>query len=117
MSEPDPALIDLDGTRQAHDRMYSSLSQTSVTSPEARALRSVLVRVSESLTTRTHRAPDSDMAAREIQFLTDLRDAAEFMLSCSIPYARKHSDVTWQQVGDLLGISRQAAWERYGKQQ
>lgn len=27
--------------------------------------------------------------------------------------AAKKAGVTWQQIGDIMGISRQAAWERF----
>lgn len=116
MTDSDPALIDLDSTRQAHERMYAALGQTEATSPEARVLRSALANVSKSLTRRDHRALDTDMASREIQFLSDLRDAADLLLETSIPAARKHSGLTWKTVGELLGITRQAAWERYDVQ-
>lgn len=113
MTDSDPALIDLDTTRQAHERMYDALSQTSATSPEARALRSAVANCSRALTHRTTTAEDSNMTAREIQFLADLQHAANVLLRDSVLRARSTTDLTWQDLGNLLGMSRQAAWERY----
>lgn len=33
----------------------------------------------------------------------------------SIVDALREQGLTWQRIGELLGISRQSAWERYGK--
>lgn len=115
MTEPDPALIEIDSTREAHERLYELIRQESAVSPEARATRSAIVLVANALLAREYRALDTDMPAREIQYLVDLRAATDQLLASSISNARTFSDLTWQTVGDLLGISRQAAWERYGK--
>lgn len=34
-------------------------------------------------------------------------------LACAIAVARNDKALTWQAIGDALGISRQAAWERF----
>lgn len=38
--------------------------------------------------------------------------ALDVHLSSAVSEARRQ-DITWQQIGDALGISRQAAWERF----
>lgn len=113
MATDDPALLDLDSTREAHQRLALALQELAALSPEAAALRTLTHRVMDSLDTRDVRALDSNHAEREIQFLADLRDAVEGSLSNAIPYANKKRGVTWQRVGDLLGVSRQSAHERY----
>lgn len=109
----DPALLDLDSTREAHARLVRALEDVATLSPEAGALRSLMHRVSLSLDSREVRALDSDHAEREIQFLVDLRTAADQSLSNAVPFAQNKRGVTWQRIGDLLGISRQAAHERH----
>ncbi|MFD7691476.1 hypothetical protein [Streptomyces sp. NPDC059781] len=32
-----------------------------------------------------------------------------------VPYRDRDLDHSWSQIGQSLGISKQAAWERYGK--
>lgn len=114
MTNPDdPALLDLDSTRDAHQRLSLALQDLAALSPEAAALRTLLHQVADALDVRDVRALDSDHAEREIQFLADLRAATERSLSNSIPYSNKKRGVTWQRVGDLLGVSRQSAHERY----
>lgn len=39
---------------------------------------------------------------------------AEQDLACAVAVARNDKALTWQAIGDALGISRQAAWERFG---
>lgn len=53
------------------------------------------------------------MHLREVQFLADLRQIADELLDGSVASARSHG-ATWQQLGDILGTTRQAAWQRYG---
>jgi ATP-dependent protease Clp ATPase subunit len=40
-------------------------------------------------------------------------DAVRDVLQTQVDILRKR-DVSWQQIGKALGISRQAAWERFG---
>ena len=47
-------------------------------------------------------------AAREI------RDRAEALMAAAVLQARE-TGRTWQEIGDVLGVSRQAAFQRYGK--
>ena len=47
-------------------------------------------------------------AAREVQ------DQAEALMAAAVQQARE-TGRTWQQIGDVLGVSRQAAFQRYGK--
>lgn len=46
-------------------------------------------------------------AVRAVKVAADALDLA-------VDTARDHG-MSWQKIGDLLGISRQAAWERFGK--
>lgn len=109
----DPALLDLDSTRAAHRRLRSTLEEISVLSPEAAALRTLVLQVSDALDSRDVRALDSNLAERELQFLADLRASTDRALSNAVPYAQKKRGLSWQRIGDLLGMSRQAAWERF----
>jgi len=47
-------------------------------------------------------------AAREI------RDRAEALMAAAVSQARE-TGRTWQEIGEVLGVSRQAAFQRYGK--
>lgn len=116
MAPDDPSLIDLDSTRDAHDRIFDALrhlTDNSRLNPEASTLRSLLHTVSVALKRRAVRAHDSNYYEREIQFLVDLRTAIDDQLTTNVPWAQQREGVSWQRLGDLLGISRQAAWERY----
>lgn len=113
MTNDDPALLDLDSTRDAHARLVRALEDVAALSPEAAALRTLLLQVSNSLGTREVRALDSNHDERDIQFLVDLRAATDRSLSNAVPYANKKRGVTWQRIGDLLGVSRQSAHEKY----
>jgi hypothetical protein len=46
-------------------------------------------------------------ALRAVELAADALDVA-------VDVARDHG-MSWQKIGDLFGISRQAAWERFGK--
>lgn len=113
MENDDPALLELDSTREAHQRLALALQDLAALSPEAAALRTLMHRVMDSLDTRVVRALDSNHDEREIQFLSDLRAAADRSLSNAVPYANKKRGVTWQRLGDLLGVSRQSVHEKY----
>jgi hypothetical protein len=47
-------------------------------------------------------------AARGVQ------DQADDLLTTAVHQARE-SGCTWQEIGDVLGVTRQAAFQRYGK--
>src|SRR5262245_39825300 len=47
-------------------------------------------------------------AAHEVQ------DGAEALMAAAVQQARDGGR-TWQEIGDVLGVSRQAAFQRYGK--
>lgn len=47
-------------------------------------------------------------AAREVQ------DRAEALMAAAVLQARE-AGRTWQEIGDVLGVTRQAAFQRYGK--
>lgn len=110
-STDDPALIDFDSTLDAHARLIRALEDLAATSPEAAALRSLVTRASIRYDLRDE--PATNHAEREIQFLADMRGAAESGLENVIPHAQKKRGVTWHRIGQLLGVSRQAAHERY----
>lgn len=116
MADEDPALLDLGSTEEAHTRLRLALEELAALSPEAAALRTLMHQVTHALELRDARgvrALDGDHAEREIQFLQDLRLAAEGSLSNAVPFAQKRLGLTWQRIGDLLGVSRQSAHERY----
>lgn len=49
--------------------------------------------------------------AQEMAFLARLRKAVDAEIEFM---ARNAPDLTWQQIGDALGVSRQAAHKRFG---
>lgn len=49
-----------------------------------------------------------------VQTLRMMRDTADSALTSAVMAARDQG-MSWDQVGRWLGTSRQAAWERYGK--
>ena len=57
-------------------------------------------------------APASDPVGR-ITGALEVRRAAESLLGASVDAARA-AGVTWQAIGDVLGTSRQAAFQRFG---
>lgn len=116
MEDTSPALIDLDDSARAREVMYSALSgtQAASASPEVSALLRTLVRVDALDERRECRPSAGDLTARELAFLVDLRDAAEFMVSCAAPHARK-AGRSWSEIAAILGTTRQAAQQRYGK--
>lgn len=44
----------------------------------------------------------------------EIRDGAETLMAAAVQQARE-ARRTWQAIGDVLGVSRQAAFQRYGK--
>jgi hypothetical protein len=44
----------------------------------------------------------------------EIRDGAEALMVAAVQQARE-SGRTWQEIGQVLGVSRQAAFQRYGK--
>lgn len=44
----------------------------------------------------------------------EIRDHADVLLAETVQHARG-AGRTWQEIGDILGVSRQAAFQRYGK--
>jgi hypothetical protein len=44
----------------------------------------------------------------------EIRDGAEALMAAAVEQARG-AGRTWQEIGDVLGVSRQAAFQRYGK--
>ncbi|MEV4612303.1 hypothetical protein AB0K43_06815 [Kitasatospora sp. NPDC049258] len=52
-------------------------------------------------------------ARYRIYFAAKLRDAAEAVLQGEIAMATESAGMTWREVGELLGVSAQAAHRRY----
>ncbi|HET6732170.1 DUF3887 domain-containing protein [Mycobacterium sp.] len=44
----------------------------------------------------------------------EIRDGAEALMASAVRQARE-AGRTWQEIGEVLGVSRQAAFQRYGK--
>jgi hypothetical protein len=44
----------------------------------------------------------------------DVQDQAEALMAAAVQQARE-AGRTWQEIGDVLGVSRQAVFQRYGK--
>lgn len=55
-----------------------------------------------------------DDRTRFVLAAVNVRDAAERVVAASVRQAR-HDGASWQAVGDTLGVTRQAAFQRYGK--
>jgi len=72
-------------------------------------------RVAASATERIQLAPltsDSHFADW-IAVACEISMAAERLLELEVELARKHG-ATWEDIAGVLGVSRQAAWERFG---
>jgi hypothetical protein len=57
---------------------------------------------------------DSDDPARGLQAVVVLRRLADRLEEAHVRAARAHG-WTWQQIGDALGISRQAVHKKHGR--
>jgi len=57
---------------------------------------------------------DDEDAARIIRYSLRIQSAADEVVRAVVQQARDRG-VTWQTIGDALGVSRQAAFQRYGK--
>ncbi|WP_382304428.1 DUF3887 domain-containing protein [Herbiconiux sp. UC225_62] len=57
---------------------------------------------------------DSDEPAGAIRYALQIQAAADDVVRAVVQQARERG-VTWQTIGDALGVSRQAAFQRYGK--
>jgi len=63
------------------------------------------------------RGLDSDHdAAITIHLLTSLQHQIQTRLPAAVADARDQ-DYSWAEIGDLLGLTRAAAWHRYGRQE
>ena len=56
--------------------------------------------------------PDDDLLAN-LERSQSAAEGARAVLQQQIDVLRKR-DVSWQKIGEALGVSRQAAWERFG---
>lgn len=111
MSDNSPKTLNVEPVSEAHKRLYNLVRNESIT--EGRAIRSAIVLVATAFNTREHYADDSALSAREIQFLVDLRSSSDELLTASIAHALKFSELTLQEVANLVGISREAVLELY----
>lgn len=57
-------------------------------------------------------APDDPLSA--VRHSVDVQDHVSELLAAAVECARE-AGCTWQQIGDVLGVSRQAAFQRFGK--
>lgn len=117
MADTEDGLFELDRTREAQERLATLARETSgeFPSPEASALRDVLSHVVSGFSGRSAYARDDEYALREVQFLVDLRREADRQLTMVVGEPETLREATWRRIGDVLGISRQAAHERYAK--
>ena len=56
---------------------------------------------------------DTDPLAH-VRAAHQIRDGAEVLMAAAVHQARE-AGRTWQEIGDVLGVSRQAAFQKYGK--
>jgi len=54
----------------------------------------------------------TDVAIRQVAIAVELKTLVDQALHDYVEHARAHQ-VSWQQIGDVLGISRQAAFQRF----
>ncbi len=76
-------------------------------------MRELKRRTDAFLASRVLAAGDDEFAAA-IGYSLRIQTAADDVVRAVIHDAREHG-VTWQTIGDALGVSRQAAFQRYGK--
>lgn len=65
-----------------------------------------------ALVTRT--LADGNNAYHAVETLTAIMTLADLALRDSVTIAREVDGKTWQQIGDMLGTTRQAAQMRFG---
>lgn len=99
---PSPKLITL---------VMKALSEIDETGPEKTQLQELLRKIEAAKV--AVEVEKQDYARRNLAFLAHLRDAVDEQIAASVPYFRSKTDLTWNEVGQVLGMSRQAAWERY----
>lgn len=97
-------------SRLAHGRLssYGLHMQSELTG----ALRGLKTRMEAFLASRV--LTEGDDWAASIRHATSIQAAADDVVRAVVQQARQ-SGATWQVVGDALGVSRQAAFQRYGK--
>ncbi len=66
------------------------------------------------MTLPTIAGADSDDPAQGLQAVVVLRRITERLETIHVEAARAHG-WTWQQIGDLLGVSRQAVHKKHGR--
>lgn len=76
------------------------------------SVRTLRARTEELLASRV--LSDADDWAGSIRRAMSVQAAADDVVRAVVQQARHHG-VTWQAVGDALGVSRQAAFQRYGR--
>jgi sulfur relay (sulfurtransferase) complex TusBCD TusD component (DsrE family) len=62
---------------------------------------------------KQHTQPQVD-ALRDLQQARQLTEDSDTVLLMAVRAARRRG-VTWQQIADVFGVSRQAVQERFGK--
>lgn len=78
------------------------------------ALIAALYARTQALAASLHDRSDQASALRAVRNVADLRADVDALLSALVDDARRNGS-TWQEVGQILGISRQAAYQRFGQ--
>ena len=78
------------------------------------SLVTALLARTQALAASVHDRRDQQSALRAVRNAAGLRADAEALLSALVDDARSLG-ATWQEVGNTLGISRQAAYQRFGQ--
>jgi hypothetical protein len=76
------------------------------------SVRALRARTEELLASRVLSSGDDWLGP--VRLALDVQAAADDVVRAAVQQARQHG-VTWQAVGDVLGVSRQAAFQRYGR--
>ena len=58
--------------------------------------------------------PAAERTAQRLRVAAGLRDAAEEAIAAEIVYAHWAELMSWREIGECLGITAQAAQQRYG---
>jgi hypothetical protein len=84
------------------------------TRPLARARELDLIRTVSPLFNKEGRKPMADLTLDMIREARAMADAAEAEVTRAVKAARLLNR-SWEDIGRALGVTRQSAWERYGR--
>lgn len=116
MTDTEDGLFEFDRTREALERLAVTARDNSreFPSPEAGIWRDVTSHAYLHFGSREGEyAGEDEYALREIQALIDIRRAADMLLTRVVGEPETLREATWRRIGAVLGMSRQAAHERY----